>query len=147
MAYFRTIAFEEFGLGQLYEVLRLRSQVFVVEQDCVYQDMDDKDALALHVLGYENGILAAYARIFKPGDYHKEAAIGRVVVHPEFRKEGLGILLMTAAIDSVKSNWGCTKIHISAQSHLRHFYEGVGFVWTGEAYLEDGIPHIAMIRG
>ena len=138
--------FHELSTDQLYDCLRLRSEIFVVEQDCVYQDVDDKDQNALHVLGYSAGELAVYARCFVPGFYFEEAAIGRVLVKAEYRGKGFGHLLMDCAIKSVYSEFGTDNIRISAQQHLTSFYENHGFYSIGKGYLEDGIPHINMIR-
>lgn len=139
-------SFEQLSLHQLYEVLRLRSEVFVVEQDCVYQDIDGKDEKALHVLGFDNGNLVAYTRIFPPGIYFSEAAIGRVVVKNSSRKNKFGHEIMEASIKAVQDNFDTTNIKLSAQTYLTKFYESHGFHQIGEGYLEDGIPHIAMIR-
>lgn len=138
--------FEELSLHELYELLQLRSEVFVVEQDCVYQDIDGKDEKALHVLGFENGKIVAYTRIFPPGIYFKEAAIGRVVVRNSSRKNKLGHEIMHASIKAIEETFHTNSIKLSAQTYLTKFYEGHGFEQIGEGYLEDGIPHIAMIR-
>jgi len=145
MIVFKTITFSEFTVKELYETLQLRSEVFVVEQDCVYQDIDFKDQKALHVLGYKNDKLVAYTRIFKPGDYFKEASIGRVVVQENERKYGYGHDLIKESIVSVEKQFNTTTIHISAQTYLEKFYNAHGFIKSGEGYLEDGIPHIKMI--
>lgn len=137
--------FEELTIQELYAILRLRSEVFVVEQDCVYQDLDGKDEKALHVLGTKNGILMAYTRIFGPGDYFKEASIGRIVVKEPERKYGYGKDIVKASILIIEEHYGVTSIHISAQSYLKRFYNGLGFQEVGTGYLEDGIPHIGMI--
>lgn len=138
--------FEELTSKQLYEVLQLRCEVFVVEQDCVYQDVDGKDERALHVLGYEEGLLVAYARCFQSGDYFDEASIGRVLVRENYRKMGYGHEITKAAINAIKTKYKADKIKISAQTYLVIFYESHGFKTTGDRYLEDGIPHIAMVR-
>lgn len=138
--------FEELSLHELYQLLQLRAEVFVVEQDCVYQDIDGKDEKALHVLGYEDGKLVAYTRIFPPGIYFKEAAIGRVVVKSSSRKNKFGHEIMRASIKAVEENFNTKTIKLSAQTYLTKFYESHGFEQMGEGYLEDGIPHIAMIR-
>lgn len=139
-------AFSEFDLEELYNVLRLRSEVFVVEQNCVYQDIDGKDEKALHILGYEKGQLVAYTRCFKPGYYFEEASIGRVIVKENFRKYGFGHDILKASIETIKSRYNTNKIKLSAQQYLTRFYESHGFVQTGDGYLEDGIPHIAMVK-
>ena len=138
--------FEELNLHELYQLLRLRSQVFVVEQDCVYQDIDGKDEKALHVLGFEKDKLVAYTRIFPPGVYFSEAAIGRVVVDQNMRKNALGHEILRASIEAVEKRFNTKKIKLSAQTYLTKFYEQHGFYQMGEGYLEDGIPHIAMVK-
>lgn len=139
-------SFKELTLKELYDLLQLRSEVFVVEQDCVYQDVDGKDKKALHVLGYKNDNLVAYTRIFKAGDYFEEASIGRVVVRENVRKFKYGYAIMNASIEAIKDNFVETVIRISAQTYLKRFYNQLGFFEVGEDYLEDGIPHINMIK-
>jgi len=138
--------FSELDIKELYEILRLRSEVFVVEQDCVYQDMDGKDQEALHVLGYKNEGIVAYTRIFEPGAYFEYASIGRVVVAKEERHYQYGYDIMNASIDAIKFHFNTTTIKISAQCYLKKFYNNLGFRPVGEEYLEDGIPHEAMIK-
>lgn len=140
-----TKTFEELSIKELYDILQLRSEVFVVEQDCVYQDLDGKDQKALHVLGYKSLKLVAYTRIFKPGDYFKEASIGRVVVKEIERKHRYGYDIMKTSISVVKDFYKTSDIRISAQTYLRRFYSNLGFKEIGEEYLEDGIPHINMV--
>lgn len=139
--------FNELSLFELYQVLQLRSEVFVVEQNCVYQDIDGKDGKALHLLGLFEGQIVAYSRLFAPGDYFDNASIGRVVISSQFRDRKWGYDLMTEAIKGIKENYNAETITISAQLYLKKFYESHGFVQMGESYLEDGIPHIKMIRG
>lgn len=138
--------FSELTTQELYNVLQLRSEVFVVEQDCVYQDVDGKDQKSLHVLGIKNDIIVAYTRVFKPGDYFEQASIGRVVVKENERTFKYGYDIMNASIDAIKTNFNKTIVKISAQTYLRKFYNNLGFKQVGEEYLEDGIPHIAMIK-
>lgn len=138
--------FEELNTRELYSLLRLRNEVFVVEQDCVYQDIDGKDLRALHILGWEDEKLVAYARCFKAGDYFDDAAIGRILVRENYRKFGYGHKITDAAIKAIKVNYQANKIKISAQTYLVTFYESHGFKTIGDRYSEDGIPHIAMIR-
>lgn len=138
--------FKALSLVELYQILQLRSEVFVVEQNCVYQDIDGKDTKALHVLGMYEGVLVAYARLFKPGDYFEQASIGRVIVNPAYRDKKWGHDLMKEAIKGIEQNYGVTNITISAQLYLKRFYESHGFVQTSEMYLEDDIPHIEMKR-
>jgi len=138
--------FKELNTTELYEILQLRSEVFVVEQDCVYQDLDGKDIDALHIIGIKNNKIVAYTRIFEAGLYFDSASIGRVVVTMEERRYGYGKVIMEASIQAVKEIWKEKSIKISAQIYLKDFYKGLGFEEFGEGYLEDGIPHIGMIR-
>ena len=138
--------FHELGVQELYDILQLRSEVFVMEQDCVYQDLDGKDELALHIIGYKNKKVVAYTRVFRAGDYFKEASIGRVVVRKSERQFGFGLQIMQASIAVIEQNFGSTPIHISAQKYLTKFYSSLGFKKVGEEYLEDGIPHLVMIK-
>lgn len=139
-------SFKELNTTELYQILQLRSEVFVVEQDCVYQDMDFKDQKALHVIGFKNDEIVAYTRIFNVGDYFKNASIGRVVVAENERKFGYGHQIMKASINAIKEYFKVDKITISAQVYLTKFYESHQFKQVGEEYLEDGIPHIRMDR-
>ena len=141
-----TKTFNNLNIEELYEILRLRAEVFVVEQDCVYQDIDNKDKKALHVLGMKNGRLIAYTRCFKPGDYFDEASIGRVVVDAKERKYGYGHDILKESINRIEKTFNTTTIKLSAQQYLTKFYESHGFNQVGEGYLEDGIPHIAMLK-
>ena len=138
--------FKELTVHELYGLLQLRSEVFVVEQDCVYQDLDGKDKKAIHVIGKKNNVIVAYTRIFSPGDYFKEASIGRVVVKKSERQYGYGKVIMKASIKAVEEQLNTTKIRLSAQTYLLKFYNSLGFTTEGEGYLEDGIPHISMIK-
>ena len=138
--------FEELSTIELYEILRLRAEVFVVEQDCVYQDVDGKDDNALHVIGVKNQKIIAYTRIFDQGDYFEQASIGRVVVAKSERKYGYGHELIAASINAIYERFGRKPIKISAQKHLENFYNQHGFIKIGAKYLEDGIPHIAMLK-
>lgn len=136
--------FDELSATLLYEILRLRSEIFVVEQDCVYQDLDGKDQKALHVIGKKEGKVVAYTRVFGSGDYFDCASIGRVVVAKEQRKFGYGKGIMNASIQAVQEHLKENSIKISAQTYLKQFYNELGFMEYGKEYLEDGIPHIAM---
>jgi ElaA protein len=138
--------FNELSLLELYQILQLRSLVFVVEQNCVYQDIDGKDEKAIHVLGYSDNRLVAYARLFNKNDYFENASIGRVIVHPDFRAFKIGHELMKTTIEIVETKFKESQITISAQLYLKKFYETHGFVQTSETYLEDDIPHIEMKR-
>ncbi len=138
--------FEALSTVELYNVLQLRSEVFVVEQNCIYQDVDGKDSKAIHLLGEMDGILIAYARLFQANDYFNEASIGRVLVKATHRNQELGHDLMKAAITAIQNYFGTTCITISAQLYLQRFYESHGFTVSSEMYLEDDIPHIQMKR-
>ena len=144
MIQFKIKPFLELSTNDLYAILQLRSEVFVVEQNCVYQDIDGKDQKAIHVLGYSEGILVAYSRLFKPKDYFEYASIGRVIVKASHRDKKFGHELMQVSIDAIITLFQETKITISAQLYLQKFYESHGFVVVGESYLEDDIPHIEM---
>ena len=138
--------FEALTTNELYAILKLRSEVFVVEQDCVYQDLDDKDKKALHVLGWFDKTIVAYTRVFDINLYFDEASIGRVVVNQKYRSKGFGKDIMEASIIAIKSHYNQTKIKISAQTYLIKFYKEIGFKERGKPYLEDGIPHTVMIK-
>ncbi|MEX0597904.1 MAG: GNAT family N-acetyltransferase, partial [Candidatus Paceibacterota bacterium] len=118
----------------------------VVEQNCVYQDIDGKDAKAIHLISTFEDEIVAYVRIFKPGDYFEQASIGRVVVKQKYRDRKWGYDLMKEAIQATQKVFNETKITISAQLYLKKFYENLGFIQTSEMYLEDDIPHIEMRR-
>lgn len=141
-----TKTFDELSNTELYQIMRLRSEVFVVEQDCVYQDLDNKDQKALHVVGSKENKVVAYTRIFKPGDYFKNTSIGRVVVAADQRKYGYGKQIMEASLEVIKERFPNTIIEISAQTYLLKFYTELGFERIGEEYLEDGIPHVKMMK-
>jgi len=138
--------FEALSVKEMYSLLQLRSKVFIVEQNCIYQDVDGKDYKALHLIGEYDGKIVAYARLFKSGDYFENASIGRVVIDSDYRDKKCGYDLMREAITGIQHHFGETKITISAQLYLQHFYENNGFVKTSEMYLEDDIPHIEMKR-
>lgn len=138
--------FQQLSLNELYYILQLRSEVFVVEQDCVYQDVDGKDQKALHIIGKKGDKIVGYTRVFKPGDYFKESSIGRVVVSKKERHLNYGEQLMKASIYAIEANFNTKEIKLSAQKYLEKFYNNLGFITEGEPYLEDGIPHIAMVK-
>jgi ElaA protein len=141
------LPFESFPPLILYDVLRLRSEVFVVEQKCAFQDIDRLDIDAFHLLGYnEAGELVAYARLFDAGKCYAEASIGRVIVALPFRQYGLGRELMRQALAHSDALFGAKPNKIGAQQHLEKFYNEFGYLQSGEMYLEDGIPHIPMRR-
>ena len=141
---FQLNTFKELTVTELYDVMVLRNEVFVVEQKCAYQDLDGKDNDALHVLGFVNNELAAYARILKPGAAYTESAIGRVVVAKKFRGRNFGNDLMIKTMDECMKHFNSKVIIVSAQKYLEKFYSDLGFVTEGEGYLEDDIPHIKM---
>jgi ElaA protein len=138
--------FEELTVQELYGLLRLREQVFIIEQNCIYPDLDNKDPKALHILGISDDEIVSYSRIFKPGDYFDTASIGRVVTDKSVRNQKVGHTLMQKSIIAVEQYFGETTITISAQQYLTGFYESLGFVQVGEGYLEDDIPHIKMVK-
>jgi ElaA protein len=142
----RLMSFEDLRVGELYEVLRLRSEVFVVEQQCIFQDIDGADRHAMHLLGVQGGELDAYARCFEPGTKFSEASIGRVAVRKSARGTGLGYALMEQAVAAISQVWGPQAIRIGAQTQLQAFYGQHGFKDVGTYYLEDGIPHLEMLR-
>jgi ElaA protein len=138
--------FEDLSVHELYDILRLRSEIFVVEQNCVYLDLDGKDKVALHLYGEFEGKIVAHSRLFKPGISFENASIGRVVVDADYRDRKWGHDLIREAISAIKNHFGESKITIGAQLYLKKFYESHGFVQTSEMYLEDDIPHIEMKR-
>lgn len=137
-------SFEEISNKELYEILKLRSEVFVVEQNCVYLDADGLDYVSFHFCGYRNNELQAYVRILPPGVSYTNASIGRVVTRQTTRRTGIGIELMEKAIQHCLNLFSVKEIDISAQVYLIKFYTSLGFRTLGETYLEDGIPHIKM---
>ena len=141
---FKIKPFNALSLSELYQILQLRSLVFVVEQNCVYQDIDGKDQKALHVLGFQNEQLVAYSRLFKANDYFENTSIGRVIVHPDYRIKKFGHELIKVSKAAIASNFNSDTITISAQLYLKKFYERHGFITTSEMYLEDDIPHVEM---
>ncbi len=142
----RIVAFQNLSKEELYWILQLRSEVFVVEQNCIYQELDGKDDLAHHLMFFENQELVAYARLFSRGIVYPEmASIGRVVVRKNYRNNKIGKKLMQEAILALKEEESPIQIAISAQSHLKKFYASLGFHSVGKEYLEDDIPHIRMI--
>ncbi len=137
--------FRELTTEELYAILQLRSAIFVIEQQCIYQDMDGKDKKAIHVLGYAEEELVAYTRAFGPGVYFSEASIGRVAVRESHRGKGLGYQIMETTIEAIEAIFSTQKIALSAQSYLKEFYRDMGFIPEGPEYEEDGIPHIRMV--
>ena len=142
----RCLTFDQLSAAELYAVLQLRSEVFVVEQACVFQDMDGADAQALHLMGNLQGKLVAYARCLDAGCKFVEASIGRVASRKALRGSGAGHALMKQAIACLFQTWGTQAIRIGAQAHLEAFYGQHDFHKAGPVYLEDGIAHIEMLR-
>lgn len=140
-------SFEELDIHTLYKIMRLRSEVFVLEQKSIYLDLDNKDQKALHLQGFIGEELVAYCRLFYPGDYFDEACIGRVVTPKKYRKHRYGWRLLEKAIKAIEEQMNESVITISAQFYLKGFYESHGFKQISEEYLEDGIPHIRMKKG
>ena len=141
-------SFDELSVGELYAVLQLRAAVFVVEQECAYQDLDGLDQASLHFgLWSDAGALLAYTRLLPPGlDFADSAAIGRVISAPTVRRTGLGRRHFAASIKLCERLWPGAAIRLHAQSYLLDFYAGFGFVAYGEEFLEDGLPHRYMVR-
>lgn len=143
----QTLTFSQLSTAQLYQMLQLRIEVFVVEQTCYYQDLDGKDTQAetQHVMGFRDGQLIAYARILAPDvSYPGKASIGRVIVAESARGINLGDRLIEQCLACCRHNWPNIDIKISAQQHLQSYYQKHGFVTVSEMYLEDDIPHVAM---
>ncbi|WP_269686264.1 GNAT family N-acetyltransferase [Flavobacterium lacustre] len=137
-------SFEALSVHELYDLLRLRSEIFVVEQNCVYLDLDGKDKVALHLFGEFEGKIVAHARLFKAGISFENASIGRVTVAADYRDRKWGHDLMREAIAGILIHFGESQITIGAQLYLKKFYESHGFMQTSDMYLEDDIPHIEM---
>lgn len=137
-------SFNELTPHELYAILQLRNEVFVVEQNCVFQDADNKDQVSLHVMCWNNDLLAGYTRLVPAGIAYVEPSIGRVVTSPKVRHAGIGKLLMQYSIRTTYNAWGKTTITIGAQFYLRNFYSSLGFQQCSDIYLEDGIQHIKM---
>lgn len=138
--------FHELSVDELYDLLRLRSEVFVVEQNCVFLDLDDKDQKCFHLLLYQENELVAYTRIVPAGLSYEEVAIGRVVSSPAFRGKGLGRKVMELTLEACYQLFGSCDIRLGAQTYALGFYESLGFKSDGEIYDEDGIEHIEMVR-
>ena len=136
--------FDNLSNTEIYQILRLRSEVFVIEQECIYQDIDNKDKKAVHIFLKEKKEIIAYSRVFKEKEYFENTSIGRVVVANKRRMYGVGKKIMNISIDYIKQNIKAKSIEISAQKYLKKFYSDLGFVQQGEEYLEDNIPHLRM---
>lgn len=138
-------SFNELTVTELYAILELRSEVFVLEQNCVYQDIDGKDQKSFHLMGWAGDDLVAYCRLVRPGVSFAEASIGRVITSLNYRGKGFGIALLEKAIAQTFETFGVANIKIGAQLYLKKFYSSFGFVQTSEMYLEDDIEHIEML--
>ncbi|HKL11096.1 MAG TPA: GNAT family N-acetyltransferase [Clostridia bacterium] len=141
---FITKKFEEYSLKDFYEIIKIREEVFIVEQNCVYQECDGKDENAFHLVCMESGQVMAYLRILEKGVSFEETSIGRVLVKKEYRSLGLGKMILEKAIEFIDSELNEYEIRISAQQYLTRFYESFGFKVVSDMYLEDGIPHVEM---
>lgn len=139
-------SFPQLSTEELYSILKIRQEVFIVEQTCYYLDADGYDEKAVHIWAEKEGEVLAYCRIFNPGIKYPEASIGRVLTNPKFRKLKLGKFLMTVALDSIETRFASRSVRISAQDYLLKFYSEFGFLDTGLKYLEDDIPHTEMVR-
>lgn len=138
--------FELLSCEELYAILQLRCQVFVVEQNCPYLDIDgENDKQALHLLVYQDNILAGYCRIIPPNHHYQQVSIGRVVVSPVYRGFGLARKMMVMALNYCKTHYESQTIYVQAQDYLKDFYASLGFAATSDVYLEDNVPHIDMI--
>ncbi len=137
--------FSELTLDELYDILQLRAEIFVVEQDCVYNDLDSLDKDGVHQFIKRDGKIVAYSRILKSGTRFPYCSIGRVIVKESERGTGLGIQMMEESKTFILTKWGAEKIKISAQKYLRKFYEDLGFVIVTDEYMEDNIPHYGML--
>lgn len=138
--------FEELSINELYELLKARQEVFIVEQTCYYLDADGYDDKALHLWAESDGKIVAYCRIFSHGIKYSESSIGRVLTHPESRGLGLGKSLINIALQILETRFNTRQCRISAQDYLLEFYKDFGFEDTGKKYLEDDIPHTEMVR-
>ncbi|MBL0238936.1 MAG: GNAT family N-acetyltransferase [Saprospiraceae bacterium] len=140
--------YNELNIDELYQILQLRAEVFIVEQQCVYQDLDSKDQDAFHLMLHnQDNLLLAYTRLLPPDiSYKNYSSIGRVVSHPGFRSKGLGKSILQKSILYIENLFPQYNIKISAQSYLIKFYESFSFQTIGDEYLEDNIPHTAMIK-
>lgn len=139
-------SFQELNATELYEILKVRQEVFIVEQTCYYQDADDYDQKAIHLWAEKEGKIIAYCRFFAPGIKYQESSIGRVLTHPKYRSLSLGRHMMKLALDAIEKRFETKSCRISAQDYLLKFYESFGFKDTGKKYLEDDIPHTEMVR-
>ncbi|MEP0201202.1 MAG: GNAT family N-acetyltransferase [Halioglobus sp.] len=141
----QTAAFDDLTPAQLYAILQLRQNVFIIEQDCIYPDLDNLDAMATHMSAWRSNDIVAYQRCLPPGASYQESSIGRIVVAPAGRGLKLGRELVQRGIDYNRARWPNSNIQIGAQAHLQSFYGSLGFTPLGDEYIEDGIPHRHML--
>ncbi|MBZ9607740.1 GNAT family N-acetyltransferase [Clostridium estertheticum] len=137
--------FNELSGEEVYEILKLRSEVFVIEQQCIYEECDGKDNKSYHLFAKENGQIIVYLRILEKGVSYNEISIGRVLTDKKYRGKGLAKQMMLRAIGFIENNLNEKAIRIGAQEYLINFYSSLGFVRVSEVYLEDNIPHIEML--
>ena len=137
--------FEDLTVFELYEILKAREEIFIVEQNCIYHDLDSNDQSSTHLFLENEGQVVCYLRILPRGVKYEEASVGRVITNASYRRKGYGEILVQKAIDFVEEVWGEREIRISAQAHLRGFYGGLGFKVVSDVYLEDGIDHYEML--
>ena len=140
-----TKSFNELTTEELYNLLKIRVDVFVVEQQCAYPEIDGHDQASLHLLSIQDGEIAAYARLVPAGEKYEQASIGRVLVAPSKRNSGVGRELVSQAIEKIMEEWDAKEIKLQAQSHLQSFYESFGFQPISEVYDDGGIPHVDML--
>lgn len=138
--------FADLTLAELYAIMQLRQEVFIVEQNCPYLDADGKDFKSLHLMCFDRNLMMAYCRILPAGVSYDEPSIGRVITNMRVRNTGIGKILMNKAIEQLEALFGRTPIRIGAQAYLKKFYEQFGFEDMQQPYLEDGIPHLIMLR-
>ncbi|MFK8028093.1 MAG: GNAT family N-acetyltransferase [Gammaproteobacteria bacterium] len=140
--------FAQLSNDQLYELVKFRVDIFVVEQHCPYPELDDKDRLAdtLHLIAYQHAKIIAYARLLPPGASYSETSIGRFAVAEPLRREGIGSMLMDKCLEQIATLWPDHDTKVSAQAHLENFYAAFGFIKNSHTYLEDNIPHIEMFK-
>lgn len=140
-------SFGELGGADIYRILQARVQVFMLEQACLYPELDGKDMACYHLLAQKDSMVTAYCRLVPPGVSYPQASIGRVLVHPDYRGQGLAQELMSRALAFLTEEWNEAGVQIQAQQYLRHFYGSFGFQAVSDVYLDDGIPHVDMILG
>ncbi|WP_300384253.1 GNAT family N-acetyltransferase [Clostridium sp.] len=137
--------FEELTAIELYSILKLRSEIFVVEQNCVYQDLDNKDLSGYHLMAIDNNEIVAYLRILSKEISYKEISIGRFVVKKDYRRKNLGLALLNKALRFIEEDLKEKEVRISAQVYVKELYKKAGFIEVSEEYLEDDLPHVEML--